>query len=55
MSMQIYATENRAELEESVPSAKDVRRFYDPPSSNLELETLEAEIEHLREKVIPSA
>ena len=27
MFMQIYATENRAELEESVPSAKVVRRF----------------------------
>nr|XP_027084395.1 endoribonuclease Dicer homolog 3-like [Coffea arabica] len=50
LDSQIYATENRAELEESVPSAKDVRRFYDPPSSNLELEALKAEIERLREK-----
>lgn len=53
--MQIYATENQAELEEFVPSAKEVRRFYDRPVLNLQLEALRAEIDLSRKKVIKSA
>lgn len=51
--MQIYTTANVSELEEFVPSAKEIRKFYDRPVfSDLKWGNLKAELDNSQMKVI---